>query len=65
MLRGHKKAALGAKTEAAPDTIPTLDSSASAAACNKWLTVWRYVHGYLSLDGCEGAFAAHPEWRSA
>jgi len=43
---------------------PKFDDTASVATCNKWLTLWRYSHGHLSLEGCEAAFAAHPEWRA-
>lgn len=40
-------------------------STVSAVRFCKWFTVWRYSHGYLSFDGCEDAFSAHPEWRAA
>ena len=36
-----------------------------AQQCGKWLTVWRYCHGYLSARGTREAFLAHPEWRRA
>jgi hypothetical protein len=39
--------------------------SASPDSFVKWLTLWRYLHGYLSYEGCEAAFRAHSEWRSA
>lgn len=45
-------------------TLERNHSTATAAACNKWLTVWQYCHGYLSRPGCEAAFRAHPEWEA-
>ncbi len=47
-----------------PLTILQADYPASAATINKLLTVWRFSHSYLSFDGCNAAFRAHPEWRS-
>ena len=39
--------------------------TASVESCNKWLTIWRYTQGFLSFEGCEAAFDAHPDWRAA
>jgi hypothetical protein len=39
--------------------------TASPASFVKWLTIGRYSHGFLSVDGCNAAFAAHPDWRRA
>lgn len=36
----------------------------TAQCVNKWLTIWRYAHGFLSFEGCNAAFRAHPEWRA-
>ena len=41
------------------------DYTATVESCNKWLTMWRHNHGYLSREGCEAAFSAHPEWSAA
>lgn len=39
--------------------------TATPASCAKWLTIWRYTHGYCSLEATQAAIDAHPEWRLA
>lgn len=43
----------------------TLGHPATPEACRKALFVWLYCTGLLSFEGCESAFMAHLEWRSA
>jgi hypothetical protein len=57
-----EEAVLGVKTEAPSRDGCAADSTESFA---RWLTIWRYSHGYLSLAGYEAAFRAHPEWSQA
>ena len=64
MKREYKNAArLGSRSGV--EGLLQRDCIASPTGFAKWFTIWRYSHGYLSLEGCEAAFAAHPEWRRA
>lgn len=62
---GREKAASRWATVAASQEQTFEPDYTSQAEFAKWLTLWRYSHGYLSFEGCASAFRYHPEWRSA
>jgi hypothetical protein len=56
----HRAPTCGGDFHAHPGV--TLDcASLEGFAC--WLTEWRFAHGFLSREGYDAAWRAHPEWR--
>lgn len=64
MLTTNKKAACRGGSVVA-STQSQRNRTASPASCAKWLAIWRYTHGYCSLEATQAAIDAHPEWRLA